>query len=167
MEKEKFLNKFRRILKSTWVLFKKKNEQYGSDDPLQNFATGAELRYGDSGPINEFETLKDYMGKHIAHIYNNPLDGNLVRASLMDIAVYSIIGMIMYDEMKELEAVPVNENAVDVVEDDDCWQEVIVGDNCKIVLTHNANKVRDLLNSLGDEEGDGDTDEEDETNETT
>ena len=38
------------------------------------------------------------MSKHVAHIYNNDLDGDKVSESLTDIAVYCIIASIMFDE---------------------------------------------------------------------
>lgn len=38
------------------------------------------------------------MSKHVAHIYNNDLDGEKVSESLTDIAVYCIIASVMFDE---------------------------------------------------------------------
>lgn len=38
------------------------------------------------------------MSKHVAHIYNNDLDGDKVSESLIDIAVYCIIASVMFDE---------------------------------------------------------------------
>jgi len=97
MNTAEFLNRFQGILTETWKLVKRKNEQYSTNDALANFTTGAELQYHDKSPEWQFETLKDYMLKHIAHVYNNRLMGNGVRESLGDIAVYCIIGMIMSD----------------------------------------------------------------------
>lgn len=97
MQKEEFLNRFKGILNDTWKLVKRKNEQYSTSDALANFTTGAELQYHDKSPEWQFETLKDYMLKHIAHVYNNMLTGNGVRESLGDIVTYCIIGMIMHD----------------------------------------------------------------------
>ena len=97
MQTDEFLRRFQGILKETWKLVQKKNEQYSTNDALANFTTGAGLQYHDKAPEWQFETLKDYMLKHIAHVYNNRLMGNGVRESLGDIATYCIIGMIMHD----------------------------------------------------------------------
>ena len=99
MNTVEFLNRFHLILAETWKLVKRKNEQYSTNDALANFTTGAELQYHDKSPEWQFEALKDYMLKHVAHIYNNPLMGNGVRESLGDIATYCIIGMIMHDSI--------------------------------------------------------------------
>ncbi|SDC70011.1 hypothetical protein SAMN04487864_11546 [Succiniclasticum ruminis] len=99
MNTAEFLNRFKGILTETWKLVKRKNEQYSTGDALANFTTGAELQYHDKSPEWQFEALKDYMLKHVAHIYNNPLMGNGVRESLGDIATYCIIGMIMRDSI--------------------------------------------------------------------
>ena len=92
-----FLNRFQGIMTEIWKLVKRKNEQYATNDALANFTTGAELQYHDKAAEWQFETLKDYMLKHVAHVYNNRLMGNGVRESLGDIATYCIIGMIMHD----------------------------------------------------------------------
>jgi len=97
MKTDEFLRRFQQILTDTWKLVKRKNEQYSTEDALANFTTGAELQYHDKAPEWQFETLKDYMLKHVAHVYNNRLMGNGVRESLSDIATYCIIGMIMHD----------------------------------------------------------------------
>lgn len=77
-------------------LFKVKNDQYKTDDdPLANFTAGALLRYGKADMPALFETLKDYVAKHIAHVYNNDLDGPKVSESLQDIIVYFIIARVM------------------------------------------------------------------------
>lgn len=109
METDEFLNRFQQILTETWKLVKRKNEQYSTNDALANFTTGAELQYHDKSPEWQFETLKDYMLKHIAHVYNNRLMGNGVRESLGDIATYCIIGMIMHDAIDTRQ--PENEKA--------------------------------------------------------
>ena len=97
MNTAEFLNRFRGILTEIWKLVKRKNEQYATNDALANFSTGADLQYHDKAAEWQFETLKDYMLKHVAHVYNNRLMGNGVRESLGDIATYCIIGMIMHD----------------------------------------------------------------------
>lgn len=77
--------------------FKTKNNQYkeGDADSLANFRAGAMLQYGKDGLPEMYETLKGYMLKHVAYIYNHPLDGKSVLESLGDIAVYAAIGMSM------------------------------------------------------------------------
>ena len=97
MNTAEFLNRVQGILTETWKLVKRKNEQYATNDALANFSTGADLQYHDKAAEWQFETLKDYMLKHVAHVYNNRLMGNGVRESLGDIATYCIIGMIMHD----------------------------------------------------------------------
>lgn len=77
-------------------LFKAKNEQYKTkSDPLANFTAGAMLRYKSAELPAQYETLKDYVGKHIAHVYNNDLDGPKVSESLQDIVVYFVIARVM------------------------------------------------------------------------
>lgn len=87
----------REILAEIDEMFAKKNLQYreGTDD-LANFTKGALLRYGDATMSAKYETLKDYVNKHISHVYNYPLTGPKVDESLMDIAVYFIIALVMY-----------------------------------------------------------------------
>ena len=100
MRKDEFLNKFKKILDDTWDLVQKKNQQYGDLDALANFKTGAQIMYP-NGPADlpgMYKVLQGYMNKHVAHVYNNCIDGEKVRESLGDIVVYSIIGMIMIDE---------------------------------------------------------------------
>ena len=103
MRKDEFLNKFRKILDDMWELVQKKNQQYGDMDALANFKTGAQIMYP-NGPADfpgMYKVLQGYMNKHVAHVYNNCIDGEKVRESLGDIVVYSIIGMIMIDPDKE------------------------------------------------------------------
>lgn len=83
-------------LKHIGELFQMKNDQYKTnDDPLANFTAGAMLRYKSAALPAQYETLKDYVAKHIAHIYNNDLDGQKVSESLQDIVVYFIIARVM------------------------------------------------------------------------
>lgn len=77
-------------------LFQTKNEQYKTtSDPLANFTAGAMLRYKKGDMPALYETLKDYVGKHIAHVYNNDLNGNKVSESLQDIVVYFLIARVI------------------------------------------------------------------------
>ena len=84
-------------------LFLKKNRQYKTnDDPLANFTTGAMLRYGNGYLPAKYETLKDYVNKHISHVYDNDLDGDKVGESLGDIVVYFLIAIYMKRQQDEL-----------------------------------------------------------------
>lgn len=84
-------------LKEIGDLFAAKQDQYADEDPLANFTRGAKLRYGECSMDARFEALKDYVGKHISHVYNNDLHGNKVGESIGDIAVYFIIAWAMYE----------------------------------------------------------------------
>ena len=78
-------------------LFANKNEQYRTnDDDLANFTTGAMLRYGKADMPARFETLKDYVAKHISKVYNGGLLDDKMDESIMDIAVYFIIAAVMH-----------------------------------------------------------------------
>lgn len=83
-------------------LFANKNEQYrAADDDLANFTTGAMLRYGKADMPARFETLKDYVGKHIAKVYNGKLLDDKMDESILDIAVYFIIAAVMHKRAKQ------------------------------------------------------------------
>ena len=82
-------------------LFNQKNNQYRtSDDDLANFTAGALLRYGKADMPTRFETLKDYVLKHISKVYNGKLSDDKMDESIMDIAVYFIIAAVMHKRMK-------------------------------------------------------------------
>lgn len=82
-------------------LFSAKHDQYATCDPLANFTRGAMLMgVGPINPTTQFEALKCYVLKHIAHVYNNRLGGDKVDESIMDIAVYFIIASVMADMQK-------------------------------------------------------------------
>ncbi len=89
-------------LQSIADLFENKNDQYGDDDPLANFTRGALIRYGELNMETRYEALKDYVLKHISHVYNNGLYGAKVDESINDIAVYFIIASVMHD-LKDVE----------------------------------------------------------------
>lgn len=90
------------VLAQIESLFGAKNEQYRStDDDLANFTTGAMLRYGKSDMPAKFETLKDYVSKHIAKVYNGKLLDDKMDESIMDIAVYFIIAAVMHKRAKQ------------------------------------------------------------------
>ena len=102
MNKEVFLQKFKKIIDDTWELCQQKNKQYGTDDALANFRAGAALSEQDLNYPGMYKVLKEYMLKHVAHVYNNHIGGQGVRESLGDIAVYCIIGMIMVDAWEDI-----------------------------------------------------------------
>ena len=74
-------------------LFIKKSAQYGDIDPLGNFRKGAALKYNCCDIAAMYEVLKDYLGKHIVHVYGHPVNGGKVDESWKDIAVYSVIAL--------------------------------------------------------------------------
>lgn len=79
-------------------LFLSKQVQYGTDDPLANFRTGALLNTGTPTYTAMYDEAKAYQRKHVAHIYNHDIDGNKVTESLADIAVYCLIMMYLHDK---------------------------------------------------------------------
>lgn len=90
------------ILDEIDAMFTKKNEQYKStEDELANFTRGALIMGECDNEVGRFEALKAYVAKHIAHVYNNRLYGHKVDESLMDMAVYSILGLVMYRRLKK------------------------------------------------------------------
>lgn len=78
-------------------IFLEKNDQYGNEDPLANFTAGAYLMYGSGDMNSKYKALLSYVAKHIAHVYNNDLNGNKISESINDIAVYFIIASAMAD----------------------------------------------------------------------
>ena len=78
--------------------FIRKNVQYAvGDDPFANFRTSALLNSGSDGYEDMYAELKYFMAKHIAHVYNNDINGNKVDESLDDIAVYCMIALSMHE----------------------------------------------------------------------
>ena len=69
-------------------LFVKKNEQYGTGDPLANFRTAALMHSGNDSYMAMYEEVKAFMRKHIAHIENTGICGRKAAESLGDIMVY-------------------------------------------------------------------------------
>ena len=82
-------------------LFIKKNEQYGTGDPLANFRTAALMHSGEDSYGAMYEEAKAFMRKHIAHIENNGIGGAKVAESLGDVMVYSNIMMYMVSEWEK------------------------------------------------------------------
>lgn len=85
-------------------LFAHKNEQYATNDPVANFRTGALLDGGIDDYASMYLTARDYMKKHVAHIYNNGAFGPKVDESLMDVAAYCLI-MLYFAEKAHKEEV--------------------------------------------------------------
>lgn len=84
-------------------LFSNKNDQYATtEDCLSNFTLGAKILGYKGDYTGRYEALKAYVAKHIAQVYDNKLTGPKVDESLQDIAVYSIIALVMLDEQKKL-----------------------------------------------------------------
>lgn len=99
---KEFNERIKLKLKEIEQLFDNKNAQYSTDNnPLQAFKTGALLLYGDDTYTAQYETLKAYMAKHIAHMYNNELNGPKVNESIMDVTTYNLIASVLYDLAEE------------------------------------------------------------------
>lgn len=99
---DKFVDSVVSELDGIKELFLAKHKHYATTDPLANFRTGAWLRYGEGGYDTMYETLKDYVGKHIAHIYDVGVYGDKVDESLRDIIVYSLIALYMRRKASEV-----------------------------------------------------------------
>lgn len=102
MENNEFVNFVCGKFDEVKELFLQKNKQYATaGDPLANFRTGALLRYHNNTPGNMYEAAKDYLGKHIAQVYNNGALGEKVDESLLDIANYAIIMLYLQKMARE------------------------------------------------------------------
>nr|DAU94691.1 MAG TPA: hypothetical protein [Bacteriophage sp.] len=103
MTEKEFIQAVKNKLNYIQGMFEVKNDQYSTDkDPLANFTTGARLMYGDNGFSVQYEALKAYAAKHIAHVYNNGLTGAKVQESIDDIICYFVIASVLADqELKE------------------------------------------------------------------
>ena len=81
-------------------VFEVKNDQYTTaKDPLANFTAGALLMSGSKELPAQYEALKAYVAKHIAHVYNNGLTGAKVPESIDDIICYFVIASVMADDL--------------------------------------------------------------------
>lgn len=98
MLSEEYVRKLNKKFEQVQELATKKARQYKTYEAFAAFETAARLKYGDARYSYQYAALKDFMSKHVAHIYNNDLDGDKVSESLTDIAVYCIIASIMFDE---------------------------------------------------------------------
>lgn len=79
-------------------LFERKCRQYSAEGPLANFRKGALLNQGEAEYPQMYVEARNYMSKHVAHVYNNGIDGSGVDESLKDIAVYSMIMLYMREK---------------------------------------------------------------------
>lgn len=92
-------------------LFKEKHEQYGTSDPLANFAAGAALANSNlSGPpvpvyCAMYEEAKAYQRKHIAFISTHDVSASKAEESLKDIAVYCLIEMYIIERWRKLNGI--------------------------------------------------------------
>lgn len=93
-----YVRKLNKKFEQVQELATKKARQYKTYEAFAAFETAARLKYGDACYNYQYAALKDFMSKHVAHIYNNDLDGEKVSESLTDIAVYCIIASVMFDE---------------------------------------------------------------------
>ena len=93
-----YVRKLNKKFEQVQELATKKARQYKTYEAFVAFETAARLKYGDARYNYQYAALKDFMSKHVAHIYNNDLDGDKVSESLIDIAVYCIIASVMFDE---------------------------------------------------------------------
>lgn len=84
------------------ALFKKKNDQYGINDPIANFRDGAYYMGLDPEILdNCFQSLKGYCNKHVSFVQRSKKLTPAVYESLRDIAIYAVIAMAMYKMSRE------------------------------------------------------------------
>ena len=79
-----------------------KNNNYGADDdPLFNFRTAAGNVLGEANAENMYKTLMIYMQKHLAALCKNGLKDPEFNERCKDLIIYSLISMVMHDEMED------------------------------------------------------------------
>ena len=94
-------NEFDEIVGEIAMCFREKNDQYATEDDLANFTKGAALLFRGTAierrgrTAAQYEALKSDVAKHIAHVFNNDINGAKVAESWNDIAVYAIIALII------------------------------------------------------------------------
>lgn len=83
-------------LQAIQELFKVKNEQYSTDEPLTNFVRGAQLQYGymPTDYVPMYRMAKSYLNKHIAFLYTHDFAPKTPE-SLRDMVVYGLIMLYM------------------------------------------------------------------------
>lgn len=82
-------------------LFKDKNRQYSNGDPLINFRKGALMNCGTAGYPEMYLEARNYVTKHVSHIWNHGIEGEKIDESLRDIVLYSLIMLYMYKKWTE------------------------------------------------------------------
>lgn len=96
MLSEELVGCVNRTVRRVLSLFARKHREYkGAEDALSNFTIGGLLLYPDK-PVKEaqYEALKAYMAKHIAKIFEAPLETD-VEENWADVIVYSCIAIAM------------------------------------------------------------------------
>lgn len=69
-----YVRKLNKKFEQVQELATKKARQYKTHEAFAAFETAARLKYGDARYNYQYAALKDFMSKHVAHIYNNDLD---------------------------------------------------------------------------------------------
>lgn len=94
-----YVRKLNKKFEQVQELATKKARQYKTHEAFAAFETAARLKYGDARYNYQYAALKDFMSKHVAHIYNNDLDGDKISESLTDIAVLGVLGVLLRREL--------------------------------------------------------------------
>lgn len=102
MTRKEFEERVTATLESIIDLFKRKTEEYRTEeDPMANFKLGGALRHPHRTEESAaYEALKDYVGKHIAQVFNQPITED-TRENWKDIIAYSAIAVVMLDKRIE------------------------------------------------------------------
>jgi hypothetical protein len=93
---EEYYQEVNSVIKEVSDLFLQKNKSYNpGSDPLLNFRRGGMIRHADNDYYGCYETLKDYVTKHIVNAMNKDIMAPDLAESTRDIAVYMIIATTM------------------------------------------------------------------------
>lgn len=93
---EEYYKEVNNVIDEVSELFMVKNKNYNpGSDPLANFKRGGVIRHGDNSFYGCYETLKDYVTKHIVNAMNKDIMAPDLAESTRDIAVYMIIATAM------------------------------------------------------------------------
>lgn len=98
-------NELREAIKAECVaiidLFDRKNQSYGADnEAFHNFVETARRVFGSPDLRLAFQVLLVYADKHLVALTNRGLDDPEAADRLRDIAVYALIGLAMWREMR-------------------------------------------------------------------
>jgi hypothetical protein len=89
--------RFHQLLKEIGELHDKKQKDYGTpEDPFANVRGATE--FGLPAPMGAFLAMKDCMQKITALVRNGRLENEPVDNVLKDMAVFSLIGLVLYEE---------------------------------------------------------------------